>query len=515
MLQQQITLPVGATVRDTDGDRYIIEGLLGIGGFGSVYLVRNKHNKDELFALKEVIDPNKLDHERFIFESEVLKRLDHRALPRVYRVFENEKLKRVYMLMNYVPGRNLEDLLKEQPDSCFSFPLTLAIMAPIVDALIYLHEQKPPIVHRDIKPANIIVSTRGEEAVLVDFGIAKEYVAEKTTSIIRHGSPGYAALEQYGTGTTPRTDIYALGATFYTLLTGTVPPDAIKRVSEQHKGDPLAPIMFLAPTLTLTSANAIQRAMSINSEDRYETVEEFWLALTEHASIEYAPEEQAKVQAQIRTLAKTTVTTPQLHDVPEQELEHIRFTSLAQKNYVPYWKKHRVLFFAAIALLLIIISGISFSLFTLRNSKTLSLQNPPASIVTSTAHTSSATGTSSPQASNSPGVPIYPSIASAYVGSIGDLLSNETTPMHLSSVQQNQGNISGSFTGLGLVGSFKGTVTPSGNIHFTVKIYNGTATLVFEGAIKIGGDIAGSFTVLNQNGQRTGESGLWNVAISS
>jgi eukaryotic-like serine/threonine-protein kinase len=516
MLQHQITLPVGATVRDTDRDRYVIEGLLGIGGFGAVYLVRNKQNKDELFALKEVIDPNKLDHERFIFESEVLKRLHHRALPRVYRVFENEKLKRVYMLMNYVPGRNLEDLLKEQPDSCFSFPLALAIMTPIVDGLIYLHQQQPPIVHRDIKPANIIVSTRGEEAVLVDFGIAKEYVAEKTTTIIRHGSPGYAALEQYGTGTTPRTDIYALGATFYTLLTGTVPPDAIKRVSEQHKGDPLTPIMFLAPTLPLTSAKAIQRAMCINSEDRFETVEEFWHALTEHASTEYAPEEQAKVQEQIHALAKTAVSTPQLHDVPEQELEHIRFTSLAQRNYVPYWKKHRVLFIAAIALLLIILGGLSVSFFALRNGSSLASQSVKTSHAgTPVLQTSPHSDTASPSSTSSAGVPIYPSIASAYAGSIGDLLSNETTAMHLSSVQQNQGNISGSFTGLGLAGPFKGTVTPSGSIHFTVKIYNGTSTLAFEGAIKIGGDIAGSFTVLNQNGQRTGESGLWNVAISS
>lgn len=419
MLQHQITLPIGATVRDAGGDRYAIEGLLGIGGFGAVYLVRHKHNKEEQFALKEVIDPNKLDHERFIFESEVLKRLHHRALPRIYRVFENDKLKRVYMLMNYVPGHNLEDLLKEQPDQCFSFPLTLAIMTPIVDALIYLHQQEPPIVHRDIKPANIIVSTRGEEAVLVDFGIAKEYVAEKTTTIIRHGSPGYAALEQYGTGTTPRTDIYALGATFYTLLTGTVPPDAIKRVSEQHKGDPLTPILFLAPTLPVTSAQAIQRAMSINSEDRFETVEEFWQALTEHATTEHAPEEQARVQAQIHALAKASLTTPQLHDVPEQELEHIRFTSLVQKNYVPYWKKHRILFIAAIALLLIIIGGLSISLFALRNGSLLASQpgkpqHPRIPVTQASPHSSAA----SPSTTSSPDVPIYPSLASAYAAEL-------------------------------------------------------------------------------------------------
>jgi serine/threonine protein kinase len=86
-------------------------------------------------------------------------------------------------------------------------------------------------VHRDIKPSNIIVPARGGEAVLVDFGLAKEYVIDNTTTLIRHGSPGYAAPEQYGSGTSPQTDIYGLAATLYTLLTGTVPIDAITRVT--------------------------------------------------------------------------------------------------------------------------------------------------------------------------------------------------------------------------------------------------------------------------------------------
>ncbi len=511
MPQQQLTLPAGATVRDADGDRYITEGLLGIGGFGAVYLVRNKRNKDKLFALKEVIDPNQRDQERFMFESEVLKRLNHRALPCVYRVFEHEKLKRVYMLMNYVPGRNLEDLLEEQPDHRFSLPLTLAIMAPIVDALIYLHHQDPPIVHRDIKPANIIVPAKGEEAVLVDFGIAKEYVAEKTTTIIRHGSPGYAALEQYGMGTTPRTDIYALGATLYTLLTGTVPPDAITRITKLKREDLLTPIILLAPTLPLAVADAIQRAMSISSEDRYETVEEFWQVLTENASTEDAPEDQAKIQAQIQALARRPASTPQLHPVPEQELERIRFIPPAYKHHVPYWKKRSTILITGITLLLIILAGISISFFELKNNKVISPHQTITHVatVTPTAHANPAASTTPPATS------IYPTIASSYAGRIGDLLSNETTVMRLSSVQQNQGNISGFFNGLGQVGTFKGTVTPSGNIHFTVKIYNGSSTLAFEGAIKIGGDMAGSFAVLNQNEQHTGESGVWNVAIST
>src|SRR6266480_3307979 len=231
MRQEQTTLPVGATIRSPYGDRYVIEGFLGMGGFGAVYLVRDRRVKQHLFALKEVIDPKKRDRERFIFEAEILKRLDHRALPHVYQMFEEGKLKRVYMLMDYIEGRDLEALRKEQPDERISLPLVLTLMAPIVDALVYLHHQDPQIVHRDIKPANIIVPVGADDAMLVDFGSAKEYVVDGVTTVIRHSTPGYAALEQYGGGTTPRTDIYGLGATLYVLLTGIVPLDAISRVT--------------------------------------------------------------------------------------------------------------------------------------------------------------------------------------------------------------------------------------------------------------------------------------------
>lgn len=100
--------------------------------------------------------------------------MNYRSLPHVYQVFESKNLKRVYMLMDYVQGRDLAALLKEQPNQRFPLPLVVAIMAPIVDALSYLQDQDPPIVHRDIKPANIIVPMKGGEAVLVDFGLAME-----------------------------------------------------------------------------------------------------------------------------------------------------------------------------------------------------------------------------------------------------------------------------------------------------------------------------------------------------
>src|SRR5947209_9437832 len=307
MQQEAMTFPVGASVRDPNGDRYVIEGFLGTGGFGAVYLVRDRRVKHNLFALKEVIDPSKQDREHFTLEAQILKRLEHRALPRVYRVFEHDKPKRVYMLMDYIQGQDLEGLRQEQAEQRFSLSLVLALMAPVVDALIYLHHQDPPIVHRDIKPANIIVPTRGSEALLVDFGLAKEYVEERTTTVIRHGSPGYAALEQYGSGTTPRTDIYGLAATIYTLLTGSTPPDAITRAIGSKGFDPLEPANLITPDVPWAVAMTIERAMSISSDDRFATVEEFWQELKVHFT-----------QQRVDVPAKALPNTPQPLTVPAQ-----------------------------------------------------------------------------------------------------------------------------------------------------------------------------------------------------
>jgi serine/threonine protein kinase len=189
----QTTLPEGTIIQN----RYIVESLLGKGGFGAVYLVRDMRVRSNLFALKEVIDPGKQDRKRFLFEGELLKQLDHPALPRVYRLFEIDEEKRVYLLLDYVDGPNLEHLRQQQPEKRFQLSEVLHIMAPIMDAIAYLHNQQPPIMHRDIKPANIIVPEKGDEPVLVDFCIAKLYDPESTTAAVRHASRGYGAPEQY------------------------------------------------------------------------------------------------------------------------------------------------------------------------------------------------------------------------------------------------------------------------------------------------------------------------------
>jgi len=517
VLQEQTILPVGATIPHPAGDRYVIERLLGRGGFGAVYLVRDRHVKQRLFALKEVIDPSRRDHERFIFEAEVLKRLNHRSLPHVYHVFAYEKLKRIYMLMDYIEGQDLDVLLHEQPGQRFSLPLVLALMTPIVDALIYLHNQNPPIVHRDIKPANIIMQTKSGEAVLVDFGLAKEYVVDNTTNVIRHGSPGYAAPEQYGSGTNPRTDIYGLGATLYTLLTGTVPSDAITRVTGSKRIDPLTPTNLVAPDVPWTVSMVIERAMSISIEDRFATVEEFWHELTNPAPKQQAqtppPQSLNKAEGELaQTPRPQSIDTPLPLTIPEQELERITTITpepLQQQPPAPRSRKRSVLLTISLALLLALVIGTGLLTLVLRSSSSPTTQRVTPTLAPSTPQ-SRATVTPRP---TTPAGPVYPAISASYAGTILDLLSYQKTSLFLTSIQQNGGNISGYFQGLGLNGPFKGTVTTHGHLDFTVSVnWTGVSTLEFKGDIKIGGNIAGTFAALNQQEQPTGEGGPWYAA---
>src|SRR6266480_2275094 len=522
MQQEQTTLPVGATIRSPYGDRYLIEGFLGMGGFGAVYLVRDRRVKERLFALKEVIDPKKRDRERFIFEAEILKRLDHRALPHVYQMFDDSKLKRVSTLMDYIEGRDLDALRKEQPDERISLPLVLTLMAPIVDALVYLHHQDPPIVHRDIKPENIIVPARGDEAVLVDFSIAKEYVEERTTTIIRHGSPGYAALEQYGSGTTPRTDIYGLAATIYTLLTGSIPPDAITRAIGSKGFDPLEPANLITPDVPWAVAMTIERAMSISSNDRFATVEEFWQELKIHFTqqrvdvpdkappdtpqpLTVPAQAHARMTSTPASLQRTESFSSATHNAGHERLS-ISPASLQQQRPPPL-RKYRLSLPIFLVLLIVAIGTVSYALRYGSLSSAPQKATPPQVRVTPAAV--SPTSTLSPRPST------YPILGASYSGTVVDLLAKEKTTMVLTRIQQNQGSIQGYFQGLGFVGPFKGSITPSGHLQFKVAVRAGQSTLWFDGDIKVGGDIVGSFEVLLGQGQPTGESGLWNVAASA
>jgi len=512
VLSEQLLLPIGASIQDRNGERYVIEEIVGKGGFSAVYLVRDGRSKQKVFALKEIINPNSQERSQVTFEADLLKRLNHPSLPHVYQVFENSKHNRIYMLMDYIDGKNLEMLRKEQAEHRFSLALTLTLLAPIVDALIYLHKQEIPIVHRDIKPSNIIIPIGMGDAVLVDFGLAKEYIQEKTTNAFRYGTPGYAALEQYGQGTNLRTDIYALGATLYTLLTGIVPVNALTRTVDEHVGDPLPLAHEANPNIPPRIGHIIAKAMSLRGEKRYSSVEHFWQTL----SIAATEAEMGPASSEDSTPSLYSGSLPQLslHDreilatsrvqpiVKKESIPSVHERSTSQFPVAPAGKRNTKILIALVALILVGVAA--DGIFFLTNTHRAKLISKATPTLVARTPTRRATVSANP----------YPTLVSDYEGTIYDSGvggADRAQPMYLNNIQQKQDAITGSFRGLGLTLPFTGKVTKDQKITFQVFIQQTSVTLVFNGNIKVGGDIAGSFQSKGPDGQDVQEFGPWNV----
>ena len=525
MQEVQTTLAIGTRLRD----RYVVEGLLGKGGFGAVYLVRDQRVKGNLYALKEMIDSSKQEHARFTFEGEVLKRLDHAALPHVYRVFEDDRNNRAYLLMDYIEGPNLETLRQKQPQKQFSLPRVMSIMAPIVEAVWYLHRQHPPIIHRDIKPANIIVPTDEDHTVLVDFGIAKEYDPDSTTTAVRRCSPGYGAPEQYSQGTNTRTDIYGLGATFYCLLTGFVPEDAFYRMTQLgSKGkDPLEPVHKLVPTIPLFISDAIQKAMSISSNDRFATVEQFWQALNAYpleppvmptvspsATTEVAPE-NGKDVAPVSLSKRKTVVTPPVEGVPAATGR----TTTRKRAFLPL-----LFLLAALAVGLGLAAAYWSSVGGYPSrapvaTRVVQHKATPTSAVTPTA-------TPTPHRAVPPvaptSTPAYPQVSGTHNGTVHNTTVGIDATMSVT-LYQNQSNLSGNVVinpplqGSGPI--ISGTVQTNNHIQFIVQGYEGHAPLFFSGTVSSNGSMSGSYCSLDTSTQQcsaaAGGQGTWFVNPAS
>lgn len=509
MLQEHMTLQPGTIVRDdADGEGYIIEEILGTGGFSAVYRVKDEHTKQQVYALKELINPDREDKRKFKLEAELLMRLHHPSLPHVFRFFEEEATRRVYLLMDYIEGKNLEHLRMEQDEQHFSVAAMFTLMDPIVQAINYLHAQKVPIVHRDIKPSNIIVPTRSGVALLVDFGLAKEHSEDRTTNVFRYGTPGYAAPEQYRHGTNTRTDIYGLAATIYTLLTGEVPVDALTRTLSLPEGDPLLRADMANPEVPASVAFVIEHAMGLRLESRYETVNDFWSALhsaAEHpdaAENEFGPHVPSWVASTrkpgptIKQVEKTaTPSSPILQRAPAQRAKRTSRVTLP-------------LLLTAVVFLAFA-TGIFFWLWS--SSQSQQTKSTPISRTAQPTKATVASNGCTPSTTAAPPSSQFPILASCYSGTIDDLgVGNAKSGLFLTGIKQNQGNISGNFNGLGMTGTFKGTVTPTGKLHVVVHINGQTTMLDMTGESKIGGDLKGNFTGLDKNGKATlDEYGLW------
>ena len=494
--------------------RYLVIDLLGKGGFSAVYLVQDRQREDRFFALKEGIAFDREAREHFAVECALLKRLVHPALPQVHEVFDDEEHDRMYMLMDYVEGPNLETLLSIQPERRFSLPVVTAVLAPIADALEYLHQQDPPIIHRDIKPSNIIVPVVGGKTILVDFGIAKEFDSEGTTNATRHATPGYGAPEHYAGGTSALSDIYGLGGTIFTLLTGEVPPDAVERLMRlgNSKPDPLKPVSELVPSIPLPISRTIERAMAVNMTQRYTTVKEFWQTFQEEPGQKPIAEALGSIVGSPSN-PEVSLERGKASTTPEVFARVGAITSPLQ--HVQADRRSRKRFLLPVLLTLLLIAGIGAGLLGL-NMLNMIQKHPantptgrtgPTVTLPTLTPISSATVAATVTASNST------HLLPTYNGTLEELSKNVPSQMTLTHMQQNNGLISATFTSPPLRGDYTGYLDRSKHIFFTVANNASGAQLYFTGTVQSAGNIEGSFCTIDQNNQCiSGEAfGVWNV----
>lgn len=254
--------------------RYRILKLLGHGGFGAVYQAFDER-LDLIVALKENIQEADIAARQFTREASLLAKLKHPNLPRVtdYFIIEGQGQ---YLVMDYIDGEDLQALLSR---SRRPLPLDEVLLwgDQVASAVAYLHGHSPSIIHRDIKPANIKITSQGQ-AVLVDFGIAKSFDPNASTTLgAKALTPGFSPIEQYGLGgrTDERSDIYSLCATLYALLAGQAPPESVERVS----GKALPSLQALNPLVTPQLEAVIVKGIEPFTDNRWQTIVDLQSAL--------------------------------------------------------------------------------------------------------------------------------------------------------------------------------------------------------------------------------------------
>lgn len=237
-------------------ERYEVITILGRGGFGATYLVKDLRLSGKRRAVKEI--PQNIFDEN---EPLMLSRLDHPHIPDIMDRFEADGM--IYLVLEFAGGHSLGDKCKEMGGR-----IPLAVLAPwicqLCDVLGYLHAQQPPIIHRDLKPDNILLDEK-DRLMLVDFGIAKiGDKSEETRTLGRAVSYNYSSPEQImGTGTDQQSDVFSLGATLYFLLTGQHAPAINRRLSETLK-----PLSTLLAGIPPEIDRAIIQALDLNPDKR-------------------------------------------------------------------------------------------------------------------------------------------------------------------------------------------------------------------------------------------------------
>ena len=295
--------------------QYKVLRVLGVGGFGITYLARDE-SLEKLFAIKEcfpeefavragaTVKPKTSQvvdfgwaRERFIEEARILARFDHPNIAKVVQIFEANNT--AYMVQEYESGRDLAEWLREINDAPTQTELD-SLIEPLLAALELVHRND--LLHRDISPGNIYIRDDGTP-VLLDFGSAKDAVAQRTKNISAIVKAGYSAPELYssrGRSQGPWSDIYSLAATLYHAISGAAPEEATERLLV----DNVAPAKDVARgTYRPAFLDAVDAGLRITPKNRPQTVAE-WRSLL------FADSEHSPTQPQSSAHAEPIVARP-------------------------------------------------------------------------------------------------------------------------------------------------------------------------------------------------------------
>lgn len=300
-----MTLPIGYTIEEFE-----IQDVLGRGGFGITYIAMDKNLKKRVvikeffpkaFATREdsSLTLDKIHGEyneekkklylkqyqhflkKFESEAQIMAKLEHPNIVKVIRYFEANNT--CYFVMNYIEGETLKEYVKRV--GSLNQEEIMEIIIPILNGLKAVH--KEDFLHRDIAPDNIILTIDKKKPMLLDFGAAKNKntLGTATDDTFGIAKNGYSAPEQHTADSSQHTtslDIYSIGAVIVFMLTGEVPPEATRRLTQSNKGqDPLDDLLEkYHARCTQGFIKAIQRAMSLNEKSRFQNIDEFKKALS-------------------------------------------------------------------------------------------------------------------------------------------------------------------------------------------------------------------------------------------
>ncbi|MEF3274842.1 MAG: serine/threonine protein kinase [Chloroflexus sp.] len=304
--------------------RYRVITQIAKGGMGAVYQARDLRLRIDV-ALKQTLFNDEAYRQAFEREAQILARLRHQALPRVIDHFIDPEGQ--FLVMEFIHGEDLGNQLARLGRRFASpqvLPMVVKWMDQLLDVLHYLHTRPVPVIHRDIKPKNLKL-TPNHDIILLDFGLARGGMTVSAgldgsgTRKVYGFTPPYAPYEQMRDGEPdPRSDIYALSATLYHLLTGVLPIDAMTRMARLVNGqpDPLRPIRSLAPHVPEGLSQLIEQGMATLIDQRPQSAREMREALHRLRGRPAAMASPASVQPLSKPLTPPAPSAPDTTDTP-------------------------------------------------------------------------------------------------------------------------------------------------------------------------------------------------------